>query len=199
LLALLPRLIHLCCDQADGDSPRQSIVRLLLAESGAPRPGTELIVPRLVDTLFVLVMRAWMDKQPQQAAGWLGALRDRHTGQALGLIHGTPERHWTVESLAREVALSRAAFASRFGKLVGEPPLAYLTRWRMHLAARLLRTTDDSVEAIAPRVGYDSVPAFGKAFRRHFRESPGRYRNGLLNAPPAPLLPEVAGGGDAVA
>jgi AraC-like DNA-binding protein len=175
-LAMLPKLIHLSCDEVEADSPRQAIVRLLLSETVGGRPGSELVVPRLVDTLFVFIVRGWIDSQPPGKTGWCGALCDSHLGRALGLIHATPERHWTVESLAREVALSRAAFASRFGKLIGEPPLAYLTRWRMHLAARLLRTTDDSVEAIAPRVGYDSVPAFGKAFRRHFRVPPGRYR-----------------------
>jgi AraC-like DNA-binding protein len=173
LLALLPSLIQMNVNECD---ILQGLVRLLLHESGPKRPGAEIVVPRLVDSLLVFVLRRWLDAQPVGAAGWFGALRDPPIGHALGLIHGNPQHPWTVEMLARRVALSRAAFARRFVDLVGEPPLKYLTRWRMSLAARILKTTTESVENVAEKVGYDSSTAFGKAFQRHLRVSPGRYR-----------------------
>ena len=91
-------------------------------------------------------------------------------------MHGAPERPWTIEALANHVAMSRAAFARRFSALVGEPPLAYLTRWRMSLAAKRLKVSEDGLDAIATAVGYESVTAFASAFRRHFALAPGRYR-----------------------
>jgi AraC-like DNA-binding protein len=180
LLALLPNLIHLHVDDSDENGQFQALVRLLLHESGHKLAGAEIVIPRLVDSLFVFIMRRWLETQPIGAAGWFGALRDPQIGQALALIHGSPEHPWTVATLAKRVALSRAAFARRFGELVGEPPLKYLTRWRMSLAARILKTTSQSVDAVATQVGYDSSTAFGKAFHRHLRVSPGRYR--ALNA-----------------
>jgi AraC-like DNA-binding protein len=141
------------------------------------RMGADLVVPRLVDTLLVLVVRRWLEQHPLESAGWLGALRDPKIGHALALIHDAPSYRWTVDGLASKVAMSRAAFARRFVSLVGESPHAYVTRWRMNLAARLLRTTSSSAEQIAAEVGYDSPTAFNGAFRRHLLTSPGRYRN----------------------
>jgi AraC-like DNA-binding protein len=176
LLAFLPKLIRLHVDANDEQGQFHSLIRLLLHEAGRKQAGAEIVVPRLVDSLFVYILRAWLQEQPDGAAGWFGALRDPQIGRSLALIHENPDRPWTVEALAGEVALSRAAFARRFGELVGEPPLKYLTRWRMNVAARILKTTSDSVDAVACRVGYESPTAFGKAFHRHLRTSPGRYR-----------------------
>jgi AraC-like DNA-binding protein len=177
LLALLPSLVRLHTDDSDENGQFQSLVRLLLHESSRKLAGSEIVVPRLVDSLFVFIVRTWLESQPIGAAGWFGALRDPQVGRALSLIHESPEQPWTVAGLAKEVGLSRAAFSRRFGELVGEPPLKYLTRWRMSLAARILKTTGESVDAIATQVGYDSSTAFGKAFHRHLRVSPGRYRS----------------------
>ncbi|MBJ6760418.1 AraC family transcriptional regulator [Myxococcaceae bacterium JPH2] len=176
LLALLPQLIRLHVDTSDESGQFHALVRLLSHESGRKLPGSDIIIPRLVDSLFVFIVRAWLESQPVGAGGWFGALRDPQIGKALSLIHESPELPWTVESLAAKVALSRAAFARRFVELVGEPPLKYLTRWRMSLAAKILKTTSESVDEIATRVGYDSSTGFGKAFQRHLRVSPGRYR-----------------------
>jgi len=132
----------------------------------------------LIDTLLVFIIRRWLDDQPIDGAGWFGALRDPQIGQALALIHAAPHHRWTVAELASRVAKSRAAFARRFVALVGESPLAYVTRWRLNLAAKLLRSTADSVEVIGVSVGYQSPTAFGNAFRRHFALSPGQYRLG---------------------
>lgn len=178
LLALLPRLIHLQAGVAAGSEQLQLVTQLLLNEASRQPSGTELVVPRLVDSLLVFVVRAWLETQPRGMGGWFGALRDPQIGQALGLLHESPQHPWTVESLARKVGQSRAVFARRFADLVGEPPLTYLTRWRMNLAVKLLRTTNESVEDIAGRIGYESPTAFGKAFKRHLDSSPGQFRGG---------------------
>jgi len=176
LMSVLPEVIHLPAEATGNDDGLQAVSRLLLREALGPRAGSELIVPRLIDTLLVFIVRAWIERQPLDSAGWLGALGDPQIGQALALLHESPEQKWTVASLASRVAMSRAVFARRFGLLVGEPPLTYLTRWRLNLAAKVLRTTGTSAEQIASLVGYESPTAFGNAFRRHLSVSPGEYR-----------------------
>jgi AraC-like DNA-binding protein len=176
LMSVLPEVIHLPAEATTSDDELQAVSRLLLREALGPRAGSELVIPRLIDTLLVFIVRAWIEHQPLNSAGWLGALRDPQMGQALSFIHETPSHKWTVEELAGKVAMSRAAFARRFTSLVGEPPLAYVTRWRMNLAAKLLRSTTTSAERIAADVGYESPTAFGNAFRRHLGVSPGQYR-----------------------
>jgi AraC-like DNA-binding protein len=176
LLSLLPPVIRIPADQANSDNDLQILLRLIGQEIGRRDAGSELVVPRLIDSLFVYVVRAWLRDQPEGAGGWLGALRDPQIRKALSQIHESPQAPWTVESLARSVAMSRAAFAKRFADLVGEPPLAYVTRWRMDLAAKLLRESGESVSRIAGRVGYISETAFAKAFRRRRKVAPGQYR-----------------------
>lgn len=175
LLALLPPLIHIPAEQASALGELHAVVALLARES-AGGPGSETITARLVDVLFVYIVRTWLARQPEGAAGWLGALRDPSIGAALTLIHREPGQAWSVGWLAGQVALSRAAFARRFAALVGEPPLTYLTRWRMDMAARLLRETNQPLPAIATRVGYESEFAFNRALKRSRGVAPGRYR-----------------------
>lgn len=176
LMTVLPELIHLPAEATGSGDGLRAVARLLVGEALGRRVGSDLIVPRLIDTLLVLIVRAWLERQPIESAGWLGALRDPQIGQAIALIHEAPEQRWTVEELGSRVGMSRAAFSRRFVSLVGEPPLAHVTRWRMSLAAKLLRTTTTSAEQIAVAVGYESPTAFGNAFRRHLAVSPGRYR-----------------------
>lgn len=183
LVSVLPEVIHIGAEAAGRDDAVQAVSRLLLREALGQLAGAELVVPRLVDTLLVFIVRAWIDRQPLDAGGWLGALRDPAIGQALALIHEAPEQKLTVADLASRAAMSRAAFARRFASLVGEPPLTYVTRWRMNLAAKLLRTTTSSAEQIAAAVGYESPTAFGNAFRRHLSASPGRYRRDHTRPP----------------
>jgi AraC-like DNA-binding protein len=175
LMNALPDVIHIPAE-AEGDSGLQAVARLLSREALSGRMGAELVVPRLVDTLLVFVVRRWIEQQPIESAGWLVALRDEEIGRALALVHEAPSHRWTVEGLASKVAMSRAAFARRFTSLVGESPHAYITRWRMNLAATLLRTTSSSAEQIAAQVGYESPTAFNAAFRRYLSVSPGLYR-----------------------
>ena len=117
-----------------------------------------------------------MDDCPSRSPGWAGALRDPAIAPALAAIHADPANGWTVESLASRAGLSRAAFAKKFNAMVGEPPLTYLTRWRMTTAARLLRESDASLAAVAARTGYGSEFAFAKAFKREYGQAPGGYR-----------------------
>ena len=177
LMTVLPELIHVSAVLVEDDHGLATLSRILVREALGDRMGVELVVPRLVDALLVFIVRNWIEQQPIESAGWLGALRDDQIGRALALIHEAPERKWTVDDLASNVAMSRATFARRFSALVGESPHAYVTRWRMNLAARLLRTTSDSAERIAGIVGYDSPTAFGAAFRKHLSVSPGLYRS----------------------
>jgi len=176
LLSLLPPLIHL--PSADGQVPEwlEATVRLLAAETRAPRAGTETIVTRLTDVIFVQLLRAWAERLPIGQGGWLGALRDPQIGAALGLIHREPHKPWTIATLAAAVGSSRSPFAARFRELVGEPPLTYLTQWRMQSAAALLGEGMLTLGEIAERVGYESLPAFSKAFKRRTGGSPSSWR-----------------------
>jgi AraC-like DNA-binding protein len=139
--------------------------------------GSPAVVSRLLEVLFVQVLRYWLDTQPPGSTSWLGALRDAPIGKALGLLHTTPERAWTVRTLAREVGLSRPVFARRFAGQVGEAPMSYLRRVRVERASQLLVETRDSLGAIAAAVGYTSEYAFNRAFTRERRVPPGRYRS----------------------
>ncbi len=177
LLSLLPPVIVITAQRIESDVELQLLLRLLAREAQHRDTGAELVLPRLIETLFVYVLRAWLRDQPEGTAGWLGALRDNQIRKALSLIHESPQAPWTVESLARQAAMSRAAFAKRFMDLVGQPPLAYVTRWRMDLAAKLLRESREPVARIASRVGYLSETAFAKAFRRRRKMPPGAYRS----------------------
>jgi AraC-like DNA-binding protein len=177
LLELLPPLVHLRPAGTPASEWLDATVRFLAWETREARPGTETIVSRLTDVLFVQVLRAWIETLPLRAGGWLGALRDRQIAAALGAIHRAPERPWTNESLAAHAGMSRSRFASRFADLVGEPPVGYLTRWRLERAAALLQEEGTlGVAEIAARVGYESETSFSKAFRRRFGTPPGAFR-----------------------
>jgi len=176
ILSLLPPVIHLPADRAQGDHDLQAVVQLLMRESRGAAHGAKTVVTRLMDVLFVYVVRAWLKEQPERGAGWIGALRDPQIGRALSLIHESPQGRWTLEMLAGEVSMSRAAFAKRFTTLVGEAPMTYLRRWRMDLAAGLLREAEGSVGWVANKVGYESETTFSRTFRRSRGVPPGQYR-----------------------
>lgn len=176
LLSLLPPVIHIPANAGHVARSLEAVLHLLVTEYAQPRPGSVTVTARLVDVLFIHVIRCWLEQQPQGSAGWLGAVRDPQVGRALSLMHGEPQREWSLESLAAEVACSRATFARRFRELVGESPLLYLTRLRMDVAARLLRESDQPLVSIAERVGYTSEFAFNRTFHRVRGVPPGRYR-----------------------
>ncbi|GII04121.1 AraC family transcriptional regulator [Planobispora takensis] len=176
LLSALPRLVHLPAAHAPRGGPVDSATRLLAAELDHPGPGAQGVAARLVDVLLVYILRAWQEQHDPPTTGWFGALHDPQVGHALTLMHQAPEQRWTVARLATAVGLSRAAFARRFAMLAGEPPLTYLTRWRMITAAILLKESTEPLSAIANRVGYESEFAFARTFRRAHGQPPGRYR-----------------------
>ncbi|GAB2826194.1 AraC family transcriptional regulator [Actinocorallia aurea] len=177
LLAELPAVVHLPAG-AGSPSCLRAAVDLLSAELRAPGPGADAVVPSLLDTLLVYVLRTWLQEQPacRESAGWAAALADPVVSAALHALHDDPAHPWTVAELARRTGLSRAAFARRFTALVGRPPLTYLTWWRLTTAAKLLRTSDAPLSTIAAQVGYISPYAFATAFKRAFAQPPGHYR-----------------------
>jgi len=183
ILSLLPGVIHLPADTARAHDDLQAVVQLLMREATRKGPGSKTVIGRLIDVLFVYIVRAWIQEEPEHRASWIGALRDPQIGKALALIHESPQRRWSVERLAKATSMSRAAFARHFRELVGESPMAYLRRWRMDLAAKLLRDTDDSVGRVASRVGYDSETTFNRTFRESRGTSPGRYRSSAISRP----------------
>ncbi|HEU6445586.1 MAG TPA: AraC family transcriptional regulator [Gaiellaceae bacterium] len=176
LAAALPPLIHVEAPSSPQSEWLQSTLRLMAAEARELRPGGEELTTRLGDILVVQAIRAWIETDPAARTGWLGALRDRHIGRAISLIHRDPARDWTVASLARELAMSRSALAARFTEVVGEPVMQYVTRWRMHLALTSLREEGVTVAELANRLGYRSEAAFSRAFKRVIGVAPGAVR-----------------------
>ncbi len=176
LIEALPTVIHLKGSRANRADWTQAILELMDEEVRSRRPGSEAVVSRLCDIVVIKAIRSWIEDDPAAQSGWLGALRDEQIGVAIAAIHSDPARPWTVASLADEVAMSRSAFAAKFTALVGEPAMQYVTRWRMNLAADLLRTRDSTVAAVATRVGYESEAAFSRAFKRVMGASPRSAR-----------------------
>jgi AraC-like DNA-binding protein len=158
------------------------MLRVGVQESSAQGPGARSLLAKLAELMFVEAIRRFASSQPADQRGWLAGLRDRHVGRALALLHGKPAHAWTVDGLAREVALSRSAFAERFVELIGEPPMQYLTRWRLALAAQRLRNGNDTVARIADGSGYESEAAFNRAFKREFGMPPSAWRKSVREA-----------------
>jgi AraC-like DNA-binding protein len=187
LLTLLPAMLHVPAGTASDFEALAALLRELATEAAAGRPGSDLIVRRLTDILFVQLLRAGLQLEPPAPGGWLAAASDPGVGPALRAIHEDPRQPWTVAELARQAALSRSAFAARFANMVGEPPMQYLARWRVLLATRALSESTATVESIGQRVGYQSKHAFIRAFRRMIGTSPTAYRRsiGRTNQPSA--------------
>ena len=163
-----------------GDKPSATMLRELLRagvrESAAGRPGAESLLAKLSELLFVEALRTYVETLPPEQRGWLAGLRDPALGRALALLHGDPGRAWTVDILAHEAAMSRSALADRFTAVIGEPPMQYLTRWRLALAAQALRDSGEALARIAERSGYESEAAFSRAFKREFGMPPAAWR-----------------------
>jgi AraC-like DNA-binding protein len=176
LLRLLPDVVYTPADPVDGRDVA-ALVSLLAGEVGARRAGSGTAIARLIDLLLIAALRRWNARRPEgDGPSWLSALRDPAIAAVLAAIHARPAHPWTLEELAGEVHLSRATLARRFTRAVGEAPLAYLTQWRMHLAAQQLRNSAATVESIGRAVGYTSEFAFNRAFTRVRGVPPGRYR-----------------------
>ncbi|MFJ9845059.1 AraC family transcriptional regulator [Kitasatospora sp. NPDC101155] len=174
VLAHLPTVVHIRSELA-GDCLADT-VRLLGRELAESQPATSLVLDRLVDIMLIQLLRSRLSENDRQGPPLLRALADPVVHRALHLIHEAPNRPWTAESLARAALVSRATLARRFDAVLATSPSAYLTQWRMDLAAQRLRDTSDSIESIAHDVGYSSLPAFSRAFARLRKETPGRHR-----------------------
>jgi AraC-like DNA-binding protein len=175
LLRGLPQLLHVPADDTRGGA-LEAAVRLLAAEADGLDSGSALVVDRLVDLLFVYALRTWLSRHGDATArSWFGALQDPVVGPAMRAVHDNPAHAWTVEALAQRSGLSRAPFARRFRQAIGEPPLAYVTRWRMTIAADLLEH-GGLIAQVAHQVGYDNEFAFAKAFKRVRGIAPGQHR-----------------------
>ncbi|MFI9407946.1 AraC family transcriptional regulator [Nocardia sp. NPDC052316] len=191
-LRALPEIVHLPARPGRHPALRNA-VDLLAAELTEPRPGSDATLPALLDLLLVYLLRAWLDEEAAHRpdSGWLAALTDPTVASALNHLHRDPARPWTVQELSTTIGMSRTVFAQRFTALVGQSPMAYLTWWRLNIAARLLRDGDAPLATIAQQVGYTSEFAFSNAFKRHFGVAPGRFRR-AQRAPVDPPTPEAA-------
>jgi AraC-like DNA-binding protein len=157
-------------------------LKFTVHEARVARPGNVAMLGRLTELMFVEILREYMQRLPASQGGWLSGLNDAHVGKALRLMHADPARDWTVDELAREVAVSRSVLAQRFTDLVGEAPMRYLSNWRMQLAKQMMRDGAGNIQDVAARVGYESEAAFNRAFKRATGSPPAAWRRGALNA-----------------
>ena len=167
-----------------------STVHEIMSLVGAAAPGSQAMLGRLMELLFVEVLRRHVARLPAESQGWLAALNDPVVGRALALVHAEPARRWTADDLAREAGSSRTVLAERFNTILGRPPIDYVTGWRIQLAADRLRNGKDSIAAIAADVGYELEAAFNRAFKRVMGLTPGRWRDGES----APSISSAAAG-----
>jgi transcriptional regulator GlxA family with amidase domain len=150
----------------------------MVEEAASGRVGSEAMLAKLSEALFVDTLRRYITGLPEQQLGWLAGARDPIVGKSLGLLHGRMAHDWTIAELAEAVGISRSALVERFTRYLGDPPMTYLTQWRLQMAARSLDQTTRGVADIAAEVGYESESAFNRAFKRQFGQPPGRYRSG---------------------
>ena len=176
LLRALPREVFVDMSGAAAVDWLTDSLSLVLSSSDAPDLGTSATRCRVAEIVFVEALARYVQGLPPGGKGWLAGLNDRYVGRTLALVHGRPSESWTVEKLGRQVGLSRSALAERFGDVMGEPIFAFLTRWRLQLAAEYLLTTTRPVQAIAKEAGYESAGAFSAAFRRTFGKPPSAWR-----------------------
>ena len=176
LLATLPRLLHVRRPATSDDDILSQLIGLTIAESRQERAGANCMRLRLSELMFIEVVRRYFREIPAGQSGWLAGLQDPFVGRALVLLHKQPAHPWMLEELAESVGLSRSALAGRFTQLVGQPPMQYLSRWRMQVAARLLADGATKVSAVALSVGYASEAAFSRSFKKATGVTPAAWR-----------------------
>lgn len=179
LIAALPRILHL---PSEPNGWITSFVTQAVGESAGRQAGSEAMLARMSEMMFVDAVRRFVQTLPEGSTGWLSGLQDPFVGRALGAIHRRPDVEWTVESLGREAGLSRSALHQRFVELVGQPPIEYVAQWRMQVASGLLLASTASVASIALDVGYQSEAAFSRAFKRATGAPPAAWRKERLKA-----------------
>jgi AraC-like DNA-binding protein len=176
LLDALPRMLKVPLGGGPASAWIIDTLRRGAAETHAPRAGADAVLTKLSELLFVEAMRYYIESLPANERGWFAGLRDPQVSRVLALMHADPGRAWTVDDLGREAGLSRSSLAERFSALIGEPPMQYLTRWRLALAARELKEGREPIVRVAGLVGYDSEAAFNRAFKREFGMPPAAWR-----------------------
>jgi AraC-like DNA-binding protein len=176
LLGALPRMLHLRAGDGRDGAWLNHLIEAAVAESAKRRMGSDCILARLSELMFIELVRRHLEAVPVEETGWFAGLRDVHVGRALNLLHGGAATPWTLERLARDAGLSRSSLAERFVRLVGYPPMQYLAQWRMQLAAGLLTNSSQQVAQIAVEVGYDSEAAFSRAFHKLVGMPPAVWR-----------------------
>lgn len=177
IIGALPRQLEARCSNV-GDNLTYDLVRVALLETRTPRAGREAILARISELMFLHAVRQHIDGLPEESVGWLAGLRDRHVVAALRLMHGEPARNWTLDVIAREIGLSRSAFAEHFARIMGVPAMQYLGHWRLQVAVSLLEQSRKSLAQVAAEVGYESDAAFSRAFRKQMGVPPGAWRRG---------------------
>ncbi len=180
LISLLPKVLQIDSWADEESSWLQSTLRFITNEAEALKPGGETVITHLADILIIQAIRSWIDSVPAEERGWLAALKDRQVGRALSIIHRSPERDWSVATLAKEIGMSRSGFSARFTNLVGESVMHYLTGLRMRSAHAQLQQSSDTLAVLADRLGYKSEAAFCRAFKREYGVSPGSVRQSNL-------------------
>jgi AraC-like DNA-binding protein len=178
LLAGLPPLFRVPIRNDAGGQWLENNIRFSVDQAGGGvGDGGEAVLSKLSELLFVETIRRYMAQLPAEETGWLAGVRDPEVGNALALLHRDPAKPWTIATLAREIGVSRTVLAERFRYYLNEPPISYLTRWRLQLAARMLKSSSRGVADIAADVGYESEAAFNRAFKRQFNLPPARFRD----------------------
>lgn len=184
LFEALPRMLRIPIGDGHAAALLRELLQAGVRESLHASPGTASTLAKLAELMLVEAMRRYVESLPPEGRGWLAGLRDAHVGRALALMHADPAKPWTVEELARASALSRSALAERFAALVGEPPMQYLMRWRLALAAQRLRSGNEAITRVAEHSGYESEAAFNRAFKREFGVPPAVWRKSGTGSEP---------------
>jgi AraC-like DNA-binding protein len=175
----LPPVLRFDTRQGSAAAWMKSSLEFAADEIAARRVGSETILAKLSELLFVETLRRYVEGLPEERTGWLAGLKDPFVSRALALMHRQVAQQWTVDDLGREVGLSRSALADRFTRLIGEPPMRYLARWRIQVAAHQLRNSDTPLARIAEHVGYESEAAFNRAFKRSVGVPPATWRRNV--------------------
>jgi AraC-like DNA-binding protein len=176
MLESLPRILRVPLGEGPATEWLKTLLMAAARESAEARPGGETVLAKLSELLFVEALRRYIEQLPEQQRGWFAGLGDRFVGRALALMHDQPAREWTVDELAASVGLSRSSLAQRFSEFIGQPPMQYLTRWRLTVAAQRLRSEQISLARLAEDSGYDSEAAFNRAFKRALGTTPAAWR-----------------------
>ena len=181
LAGALPAVLRFDTRQGSSAAWMSSSLAFAADEIAARRAGSATVLAKLSELMFVEALRRYVESLPEEQTGWLAGLKDPFVSRALALMHGRLTKDWTVDDLGREVGLSRSALADRFTRLIGEPPMRYLARWRLQVAATQLRNSDAPLARIAEQVGYESEAAFNRAFKRNFGVPPAAWRKGATS------------------